>query len=34
MFIINGKNEGKKAFGRHRCGWEDNIEVSIKGISQ
>jgi hypothetical protein len=32
--IIYGKNEGKKAFGATRCGWEDNIEVGIKGISQ
>jgi hypothetical protein len=31
---IYGKNDGKKALGRHRRGWEDNIKVDIKGISQ
>jgi hypothetical protein len=34
VFIIYGKNEGNKAFGRHRCGWEDNIGVGIKEINQ
>jgi hypothetical protein len=33
VFIICGRNKGKKAFGRPRCGWEDTIEVGIKGVS-
>jgi hypothetical protein len=25
-----GKLEGKRQFGRHRCGWEDNIKMYLQ----
>jgi hypothetical protein len=27
-----GKPEGKRQLGRRRCGWKDNINISIKEI--
>jgi hypothetical protein len=29
-----GKPEGKRPLGRHRCGWEDNVEreIGLEGV--
>jgi hypothetical protein len=28
--ILTGKPEGKRAFGRPRCRWEDNIKMNLR----
>jgi hypothetical protein len=28
--ILVGNPEGKRPFGRHRCRWEDNIEMGLR----
>jgi hypothetical protein len=30
--ILMGKSEGKRALGRPRCRWEDNIEMNLREI--
>jgi hypothetical protein len=29
--ILVGKSEGNRPLGRHRRGWENNIEMDLKG---
>jgi hypothetical protein len=30
--ILVGKPEGKRALGRSRCRWEDNIKIDLKEV--
>ena len=30
--VLVGKPEGKRAFGRHRCRWEDNIQMDLQEV--
>jgi hypothetical protein len=27
--ILDGKPEGKRQYGRHRCRWDDNIRMDL-----
>ena len=30
--VLMGKPEGKRAFGRPRCRWEDNIKMDLREV--
>ena len=30
--VLVGKHEGKRPFGRPRCGWEDNIKMDLQEV--
>jgi len=30
--VLVGKPEGKRPFGRPRCGWEDNIKMDLQEV--
>jgi len=30
--VLVGKPEGKRPIGRHRCRWEDNVEMGLQQI--
>jgi hypothetical protein len=30
--VLVGRSEGKRPVGRHRCRWEDNINIDLREI--
>jgi hypothetical protein len=30
--VLVGKLEGKRLFGRHRCGWDDNFKMDFQAV--
>jgi hypothetical protein len=30
QWVLEGKREGRTAFGRTRCGWKENVKMDLK----